>query len=319
MMSPNNWIPSTKSLQRPLRLSDSTKSINVSISIDEQNCLIARALDDDVNEVVSNLTAADRQVIRKQITRMLRLTERDEKDVRDFQNIHQQAKQKGFGRLFRSPSLFEDIVKSILLCNSSWTKTLSMARALCKLQPELIKDDDNDSNSSKPKSGENFPTSRELTNLMNKDLMRELRINLGYRAHYILNFARKIERGELNIPFLEEAPWEQVYKLLMKNKGFGPFVCANVLACIGFYHKVPTDTETIRHLQEAHSMKSNRKTVGKDVKEVYDQYAPFQSLAYWFELLGGYESKFGKLSELDNSKYDFVTATRKPSPFLRKQ
>lgn len=91
----------------------------MSISIDEQNCLIARALDDDVNEVVSKLTAADRQVIRKQITRMLRLTERDEKDVRDFQNIHQQAKQKGFGRLFRSPSLFEDIVKSILLCNSS--------------------------------------------------------------------------------------------------------------------------------------------------------------------------------------------------------
>lgn len=119
MMSPNNWIPSSKSLQRPLRLSDSTKSINVSISIDEQNCLIARALDDDVNEVVSKLTAADRQVIRKQITRMLRLTERDEKDVSDFQNIHQQAKQKGFGRLFRSPSLFEDIVKSILLCNSS--------------------------------------------------------------------------------------------------------------------------------------------------------------------------------------------------------
>lgn len=29
-------------------------------------------------------------------------------------------------------------------------------------------------------------------------------------------------------------------------------------------------------------MKSNRKTVGKDVKEVYDQYAPFQSLAYWY-------------------------------------
>lgn len=123
MMSPNSWIPSTKSLQRPLRLSDSTKSINVSISVsandDEQNCLIAHALDDDDNEVVSKLTAADRQVIRKQITRMLRLTERDEKDVRDFQNIHQQAKQKGFGRLFRSPSLFEDIIKSILLCNSS--------------------------------------------------------------------------------------------------------------------------------------------------------------------------------------------------------
>lgn len=124
-----------------------------------------------------------------------------------------------------------------------------MARALCKLQAELIKYDD-DSNSPKPKSLENFPTPGELTNLLNKDLIRELRSNLGYRADYILKFARKIERGQLNIQFFEEAPWEQVYKLLMKNKGFGPFVCANVLVCIGFYHKIPTDSETIRHLQE---------------------------------------------------------------------
>jgi hypothetical protein len=32
--------------------------------------------------------------------------------------------------------------------------------------------------------------------------------------------------------------------------GFGPFTCANVLMCMGFYHVIPTDSETIRHLRQ---------------------------------------------------------------------
>lgn len=32
MMAPNYWIPSTKTLRRPLRLADSTKCVTVSIS-----------------------------------------------------------------------------------------------------------------------------------------------------------------------------------------------------------------------------------------------------------------------------------------------
>ncbi|KAI3987382.1 hypothetical protein MKX01_016791 [Papaver californicum] len=44
---------------------------------------------------------------------------------------------RGFGRVFRSPSLFEDMVKCILLCNCQWPRTLAMARALCELQLKL--------------------------------------------------------------------------------------------------------------------------------------------------------------------------------------
>ncbi|MCL7043362.1 hypothetical protein MKW94_013453 [Papaver nudicaule] len=44
---------------------------------------------------------------------------------------------RGFGRVFRSPCLFEDMVKCILLCNCQWPRTLSMARALCELQLKL--------------------------------------------------------------------------------------------------------------------------------------------------------------------------------------
>lgn len=68
---------------------------------------------------------------------MLRLSEREETKVLEFQEMHAGAKARGFGRVFRSPTLFEDMVKCILFCNCRWPRTLSMAQALCDLQLEL--------------------------------------------------------------------------------------------------------------------------------------------------------------------------------------
>jgi len=50
---------------------------------------------------------------------MLRLTDEDEKMVTEFQELYSHAKKEGFGRIFRSPSIFEDSVKSLLLCHTT--------------------------------------------------------------------------------------------------------------------------------------------------------------------------------------------------------
>ncbi|XP_050245832.1 uncharacterized protein LOC126693752 isoform X2 [Quercus robur] len=73
---------------------------------------------------------------------MLRLSEDEERAVREFRNMYNNEKKKKkessfVGRVFRSPTLFEDMVKCMLLCNCQWSRTLSMARALCELQLEL--------------------------------------------------------------------------------------------------------------------------------------------------------------------------------------
>jgi hypothetical protein len=48
---------------------------------------------------------------------MLRLTEPDVEVVKSLQDMHPGAKAENFGHMFRSPSLWEDMVKSITLCN----------------------------------------------------------------------------------------------------------------------------------------------------------------------------------------------------------
>ncbi|KAH9321557.1 hypothetical protein KI387_016196, partial [Taxus chinensis] len=131
MMPPNLWLSSSSTLQRPLRLSDGTALMVCISQPPTSSSLLIRVLG------IGTLTTENQNFLLDQVVRMLRLSEMEESAVRGFHALHPQAKAKGFGRLFRSPTLFEDMVKSILLCNCGWGRTLTMARLLCDLQSEL--------------------------------------------------------------------------------------------------------------------------------------------------------------------------------------
>ncbi|KAG8503710.1 hypothetical protein CXB51_001707 [Gossypium anomalum] len=88
-----------------------------------------------------------RHSLLNQVSRILRLSESEENKVREFRSIvealHEEEEEatkylRSFrGRVFRSPTLFEDIVKCILLCNCQFSRTLSMTKALCELHFEI--------------------------------------------------------------------------------------------------------------------------------------------------------------------------------------
>ncbi|CAI7799643.1 unnamed protein product, partial [Closterium sp. NIES-54] len=66
---------------------------------------------------MARITAADHAHLLAQVQRMLRLSPACQAAVQAFHRRHPAAAAAGFGRLFRSPSLFEDLVKAQLLCN----------------------------------------------------------------------------------------------------------------------------------------------------------------------------------------------------------
>ncbi|CAI5487804.1 unnamed protein product [Closterium sp. Naga37s-1] len=72
--------------------------------------------------------------LQAQVQRMLRLSPACQAAVQAFHRRHPAAAAAGFGRLFRSPSLVEDLVKAQLLCNCEpLASSLAMARELCLL------------------------------------------------------------------------------------------------------------------------------------------------------------------------------------------
>ncbi|XP_052194644.1 uncharacterized protein LOC127802706 [Diospyros lotus] len=436
MMAPNQWDSQSKTLTRPLRLDPGDYcgnggSVLVRISQPSQSprsVLHLSVLDAD------SLSLQHQQSLLAQVRRMLRLSEMEEEIVKEFQEMHGEAKERGFGRVFRSPTLFEDMVKCILLCNCQWSRTLSMARDLCELQLELQcpafgvsfdKVDDganlrnptvvtehftpktpagkdskkkiggkrhpsnlvtrfwntraqmeveNETNTGSadcsqetaklsPSSAEedlphccnahqttseickaysteidrpnscllsdlqssegvdslsstrigNFPSPRELASLDEKFLAK--RCSLGYRAGRILKLAQGIVEGRVQLRQLEEACGEtslsnysKLDEQLKQIDGFGPFTCANVLMCMGFYHVIPVDSETIRHLKQVHVRNSTPQKVQRDIDKIYGKYKPFQFLAYWSEVWHFYEEWFGKLSEMPPANYKLITA-----------
>ncbi|XP_038713718.1 uncharacterized protein LOC120007520 [Tripterygium wilfordii] len=256
---------------------------------------------------------------------MLRISEKDEKDVREFQTLHVEAKDKGFGRIFRSPSLFEDAVKSILLCNCTWKRSLEMAKALCELQQKVIDlkpigkrarylRNQAENVSGKKVKGQvtgDFPSAKELASL-DEDFLKQ-HCKVGYRSKSIIQLAKEYKKGTSMLNEVEEVldstnSYKKIHRKLLKIKGFGRFASATVMMCIGCYEYVTIDSETIRLLHKIHAMENcTEATVKEDVKRIYEKYEPFQSLAYWFELLCDYEDEVGKLSELPHSSYHSVS------------
>ncbi|QCD77288.1 N-glycosylase/DNA lyase [Vigna unguiculata] len=320
MMAPNHWDPLSKTLTRPLLLhnpsSPSSSSSSLLVSISQRSQSLAVRV-----HSVHSISPQQQRHITAQISRMLRLSQAEEKAVREFRSVHIDHPNRSFGgRVFRSPTLFEDMVKCILLCNCQWPRTLNMAQALCELQFELQNVLPYDSCYQFPNEGEyfdrtgNFPSPIELANLSESFLAERCR--LGYRARYILELAQAIVEGKIQLEELEELSkdaslscYKQLGEQLKQIKGFGPFTRANVLMCLGYYHVIPWDSETIRHLKQVHSKNTTSKTIESDLEEIYGKYEPYQFLAFWSEIWDFYETRFGKMNEMHSSVYKRITAS----------
>jgi len=142
-----------------------------------------------------------------------------------------------------------------MFASSSDTTLLSIDNG----DSEVLRSDD--SHCQFPNEGEyfdrtgNFPSPIELANLSESFLAKRCR--LGYRAAYILELAKGIVEGKIQLEQLEELSkdaslscYKQLGDQLKQIKGFGPFTRANLLMCLGYYHVIPWDSETVRHLKQ---------------------------------------------------------------------
>ncbi|GJP32282.1 hypothetical protein CLOM_g16868 [Closterium sp. NIES-68] len=116
-------------------------------------------------------------------------------------------------------------------------------------------------------------------------------------------------RGQGKGRAMEEAPWEEAARRRVLNlPGFGPYSSANVLQCMGVFCFVPADSETIRYLKHVKGHASCTPHNAESLAaQAYAPYAPFQFLAYWWEIWQDYERVFGPMAHLSPSRYHLIT------------
>ncbi|HZD11633.1 MAG TPA: hypothetical protein VE553_09855 [Candidatus Binatia bacterium] len=175
------------------------------------------------------------------------------------------------GRLLRSPTLFEDVVKTILTTNTTWSGTIRMVTNLVGQWGDSLPGD----------AGRHaFPTPEQLAAASADVLRREA--GLGYRAPYIRELAQAVASTELALEALKysKLPTPDLRRELLNIKGVGNYAAANLLLILGRYDHIPIDSWALRMVsQEWHDGES----IGPaEVEAAFAEWGHWKGLAYWF-------------------------------------
>src|SRR2546422_10237868 len=124
---------------------------------------------------------------------------------------------EGAGRLLRSPTVFEDLVKMICTTNCSWALTEKMVNGLVN---ELGSESDDGRKS--------FPAAEAMARRPLR-FFRD-RIRSGYRAPYLKELAERVAKGSLDVEgwLASDLPVADLLKEMKSVKGVGNYAAENL-------------------------------------------------------------------------------------------
>ncbi len=183
----------------------------------------------------------------------------------------------GAGRMIRSPTVFEEVVKTICTTNCTWSATVRMVSALVE-------------NLGEPGASPNGPFGRAFATpeAMAKADLRFYRsiVRAGYRGEYLRSLARSVASGKLDLEALGRASPEDVRddelaEQLLALPGVGPYAAAHVMMLLGRYTPLILDSWTRpTYLRIAGAKRAKDTTIERRFR----RFGPYAGLAFWLYL-----------------------------------
>ena len=178
---------------------------------------------------------------------------------------------QGAGRLLRSPTVFEDLVKMICTTNCSWALTQKMVTGLVENLGRQSTNGDR-----------TFPTPEAMALMPFKFYVNEVRA--GYRSEYLKLLADRVASGELDVEawLTSPLPTAELMKEMRGVKGVGPYAAENLLKLLGRYDGLALDSWT---RAKFFSVRNNgRKTTDKKIARYYSRFKEWRGLALWCDM-----------------------------------
>jgi 3-methyladenine DNA glycosylase/8-oxoguanine DNA glycosylase len=187
---------------------------------------------------------------------------------------------RGAGRMIRSPTVFEDVVKTVCTTNASWGLTTRMVTALVAQLGEPAP-----TAPAEGWAGRAFPTAEAMAR-RDERFYREV-IRAGYRAPSLAALARSVADGSVNLEDLAEAspddlPDDEVEVRLLALPGVGPYAAAHVMLTLGRYSRLILDSWT--RPTYARLRRSRRVVSDAGILRRFRRYGPWAGLAFWLYL-----------------------------------
>ena len=178
----------------------------------------------------------------------------------------------GAGRMMRSPTVFEDLIKTICTTNCAWSATVRMVSALVG---EL--------GTAAAGAGERraFPspaTVADAGDAFFRDVARA-----GYRGPYLRALADDVASGRLDLEALNDPalPDQEVADRLLQIAGVGPYAMAHMMMLLGRYRQLILDSWTRPKYRR---VSGRPRITDKGIERAFRRYRQFAGLAFWLML-----------------------------------
>ena len=176
---------------------------------------------------------------------------------------------KRAGRLIRSPTVWEDLVKTMCTTNCSWDLTKIMVTNLVEKL----------GTGNKAKA---FPSAKAMA-AMDEDFFRT-EIRAGYRSPYFVELAGRVASGELDPQswLTSELPTPELKKEMKKVKGVGDYAADNLLKLVGRYDGLALDSFLRSQFYKTHN--KAKPCPDKKIEKHYRKYGEWSGLAIWCDM-----------------------------------
>lgn len=314
LLAPNFWVPETGTFWRVLTLDSGPIRIGITqhkpkewdlSSTQRHTKKLPNKLKDAAGASLRvsasrELSRDDATQAKQQIKRMLRLDEPADV-LKQYHALDPRFRRCGRGRLMRSPTLFEDIIKTVTSCNVQWPSTITMNARLCDVVGRRIEAAErtrDTAHATMPVPEFAFPTPEQLARARVTTL--RARCRTGYRDARIIELARLFAKRGTRAPALEAAwfenpqtPDDDLRDALIDLPGIGPYAANNIMQLLGRYHLLPLDTETVRHGKGYLQLQGTDTQIMEQVRAHYEPLVQHAFRSYWFELMDDYQTRKG--------------------------
>jgi N-glycosylase/DNA lyase len=183
----------------------------------------------------------------------------------------------GAGRLLRSQTVFEDVVKTICTTNCAWSATVRMVTALVHHLGE-------------PARGEPatttwraFPTPAAMA-AAGEDFYAGV-ARAGYRGASLRELAERVAAGDLDLEALgragrDELSDDELEARLLELRGVGPYAAAHVMLLLGRHSRLVLDSWT----RPTWARVDGRRAKDPAIVRRFARYGDHAGLAFWLRL-----------------------------------
>jgi 3-methyladenine DNA glycosylase/8-oxoguanine DNA glycosylase len=178
----------------------------------------------------------------------------------------------GAGRMMRSQTVFEDVVKTICTTNCAWSGTVRMVNGLVNGLGEAAVG-----------GGHAFPTPAAMAAASEDFYAGEVRA--GYRGPYLRALAADVASGALDLEALAATPRSELTDAELEERllalaGVGPYAAAHIMMLMGRHSRLVLDSWT----RPTYARLRGRKQTDKQILRAFKRYGDHAGLAFWLTL-----------------------------------